>query len=172
MELLGLVVFLIIIALAAGVIKELIDKPSTRSAANSSTTTNYQYRRKQYFLTRTEKDFYDRLNASVGSECVIFAQVHLSSILDHEVDGQSWKGALSHIQRKSVDFLICDKKYLSPKIVIELDDYTHSWKHRQERDEVVNTLLQRSGINFLRISPQDAQNIEKITSEVRKVLVE
>lgn len=171
MELFGLAVFLIIVALAAGVVKGLL-KDSSHLSTDESSKTNYQYQRKQYFLTKTEKDFYDKLADSVGNECVIFAQVHLSSILDHEINGQSWKGALSHIQRKSVDFLICDKKYLSPKIVIELDDYTHSWKHRQERDEVVNTLLQKSGINFLRVSSQDAQNIEKITSEIRKALAE
>lgn len=170
MALFGIAIFLIIVAIAAGVVNELLKESPYSNTEKPSTPTKYQYQRKKYFLTKAEKDFYDKLAASVGNECVIFAQVHLSSILDHEVNGQSWKGALSHIQRKSVDFLICDKKYLSPKIVIELDDYTHSWKHRQERDEIVNTLLQNSGIKILRISPQDAQNIEQITSEIRKAL--
>lgn len=45
--------------------------------------------------------------------------------MDHKIKGQNWQGALSHIDRKSVDIVLCDKNYIAPKLVIELDDKSH-----------------------------------------------
>lgn len=169
MELFILAGAIALLGLALAAVRLLAGEASDTLKVTSKTS--YNYTRKKYFLTKSEKDFYDKLVATLGSECAIFAQVHLSSILDHQVKGQNWKAALSHIQRKSVDFLICDKQYLSPKVVIELDDATHSRPDRLERDEIVNNLLHNAGIACLRVPYQDVNNLNQIVSEIRKYLV-
>ena len=97
----------------------------------------YQYRRKQFFLTKPEHELYKILLGVVGQDYYVFAQVHLPTILDHSVKGQKWQAAFAHINRKSVDFVLCDKKYISPKVAIELDDRSHGREDRQERDREV-----------------------------------
>src|SRR5690606_2033972 len=168
MELFILAGAIAVFGLALGGINTLVE--GSDAAVRVSNKPSYNYTKKKYFLTKSEKDFYDNLMSRIGNECVIFAQVHLSSILDHQVKGQSWKAALSHIQRKSVDFLICDKRYLSPLLVIELDDTSHSRPDRMERDEIVNNLLRASGTPCLRVSYQEASNIDQVASEIRKYL--
>jgi very-short-patch-repair endonuclease len=111
----------------------------------------YRYTRKQFFLTRAEHEFYDALIAAVGEKYHVFAQVHLPTILDNKVKGQDWRAALAHINRKSVDFVLCDKAYISPKLAIELDDKSHERPDRQERDKEVERILADAGVPLLRI---------------------
>lgn len=113
---------------------------------------SFSYGRKEYFLTKRESECYKRLVDLAGSNYFIFAQVHLSSLLDErQVKGQSWRGARAHVNRKSVDFLLCDKEYISPKLAIELDDWSHSRPDRIERDIEVERILKETGIPLLRI---------------------
>lgn len=111
----------------------------------------YRYTRKQFFLTRAEHEFYDALVHSVGEKYHVFAQVHLPTILDNKVRGQDWRAALAHINRKSVDFVLCDKAYISPKLAIELDDKSHERSNRQDRDKEVERILADAGVPLLRI---------------------
>ncbi|MFH1246176.1 MAG: DUF2726 domain-containing protein [Candidatus Liptonbacteria bacterium] len=87
---------------------------------------------------------------AVGNEYRIFAQVHLSTLVDNKIVGQNWLAAFRHISEKSVDFVLCDKAYLSAKLVIELDDKTHERPERQERDREVERILKEAGIPLLR----------------------
>jgi hypothetical protein len=86
----------------------------------------YLYKRKPFFLSRAEHECYDALVQAVGNDYLVFAQVHLPTIVDHKVNGQNWRGAFSHINGKSVDFVLCDKAYIAPKLAIELDDRSHA----------------------------------------------
>ena len=85
-------------------------------------------------MTPSENEFFDVLLKIVNSQYYVFPQIHLSSILDHKINGQSWKGAWGSIQQKSVDFTICDTRSRLPILVIELDDMTHDRDDRKLRD--------------------------------------
>lgn len=132
----------------------------------------YRYARKQFFLTRAEHECYDALIAAVGDKYHVFAQVHLPTILDNKVKGQDWRAALAHINRKSVDFVLCDKAYISPKLAIELDDKSHERPDRQERDQEVERILNDAGVPLLRLENHGAFNptdlMEKIQAVVSK----
>lgn len=130
----------------------------------------YNYTRKQFFLTRAEHECYDALIAAVGSEYHVFAQVHLPTILDNKVKGQDWRAALAHINRKSVDFVLCDKAYISPKLAIELDDKSHERPDRQERDIEVERILEVAGVPLLRLENHGAFNIQELTEKIKHAL--
>lgn len=100
----------------------------------------YQYTRKQFVMTQAENNFYQVLQQAVGSAYVIFPQVHLDTFLNHRTKGQNWAGALSTIQRKSVDFLICNRNYYNPLVAIELDDSSHQREDRIVRDAKVDAI--------------------------------
>lgn len=112
----------------------------------------YQYKKKAFFMTKAEHEFYDNLSKAVGNEYLIFAQVHLPTLLDNKVVGQNWRGAFRHISEKSVDFVLCDKVYISPKLAIELDDRTHERPERQDRDHEVERMLKNAGMPLLRLN--------------------
>ena len=130
----------------------------------------YQYKRKQFFLTRAEHECYDALVAAVGNEYHVFAQVHLPTLLDNKIAGQNWHAALAHIDRKSVDFVLCDKVYISPKLAIELDDKSHERQDRQERDREVERILEVAGMPLLRLENYGAFSTEELSQKIKNVL--
>lgn len=139
-----------------------------KTAIPSDRRFSYRYTRKNYFMTRSEREFFNVLLPLVEHNYVVFAQVHLSTLLSHKVKGQHWQGALSHIDRKSVDFVICDKKFLSPKLVIELDDTSHERTDRQLRDQEVEWIFEQAQIPLLRIPNHtrfETQSLERQLSQ-------
>jgi len=130
----------------------------------------YRYNRKNFFLTRAEHECYDALVEAVGAEYRIFAQVHLPTLVDHTVRGQDWRAALAHINRKSVDFVLCDKAYLSPKLAIELDDKSHERPDRQERDREVERILHEAGVPLLRIENRGNFNPSELSQRIKETL--
>jgi hypothetical protein len=131
-----------------------------------TTSFEYRYTKKDFFMSRAEHECYDVLIEAVGHNYYVFAQVHLPTIVSHAVKGQSWQGALSHINRKSVDFVLCDKNYISPKLAIELDDKSHLNEDRKKRDEEVERIMQEAGIPLLRIENHGGFDIATIRRQI------
>lgn len=130
----------------------------------------YKYKRRNFFMTRAEHECYDALVETVGQEYYIFAQVHLSTLIDHTVQGQDWRAALAHINRKSVDFVLCDKVYISPKLAIELDDKSHERLDRQDRDREVERILRGADIPLLRLENRGVFNSKELAQQIRETL--
>jgi len=128
--------------------------------------TEYKYQAKQYFMTKSENDFFHMLNNVASDRYFIFPQAHLSAILDEKVkNGQSWKGAFKHINGKSVDYVLCDKQTLKIAYAVELDDYTHNYHNRQERDKEVERMFQSAGILLVRFSNYKTLSEEEIAKK-------
>lgn len=134
------------------------------------TSKKYSYESRKYLLTKSENDFFKILRSILGDQYYIFPQIHLPSLLNHKVVGQNWEGALSHIDRKSVDYVICDKTYLSPLLVLEFDDPSHDRPEREERDREVERVLEEADIPILRIPYSEKENRGMITQELSKSL--
>lgn len=100
----------------------------------------------------------------------VFPQVHLITLLDHKIKGQSWRGAFRHIDEKSVDFVICDKNYIKPLLAIELDDRTHSYESRMLRDEEVNHILQDAQLPLLRFENHGNFKKDDIKNRILSIL--
>lgn len=130
----------------------------------------YLYKRKQFFMSRAEHEFYDALVAAVGNKYVIFAQVHLPTLVDNKIFGQDWRAALAHINRKSVDFVLCDKAYISPKLAIELDDKTHDREDRKVRDEEVERILNYAGLPLLRVENHGSFDTKELTRRIEELI--
>lgn len=129
----------------------------------------YRYKRKQFFMSRAEHECFEALMAAVGNEYHIFPQVHLPTIIDNKVKGQNWNAAFRHVSQKSVDFVLCNKRYIEPILAIELDDKTHGRQDRKDRDEEVERILKDAGLPLLRLENHghfDPQELSKRISEV------
>lgn len=141
----------------------------SKALLNTKKSKQYKYKRKDFFMSRAEHECYDALIVAVGEKYRIFPQVHLSSILDNKIVGQNWNGAFRHINQKSVDFVLCDKEYISPKLVIELDDKTHERQNRKDRDSEVERILTDVGLPFLRLKNSGSFNPEELLNEINSI---
>ena len=115
----------------------------------------YSYETKQFVMTKAEHDAFNALNQAAGDQYYIFPQVHISTFIDWKVKGQNWNAAMRPINQKSVDFLLCDKVWVNPKLAIELDDATHEREDRIERDTEVERILASAHFPLLRITHSD-----------------
>lgn len=110
----------------------------------------YTYYAKTSIMTRSEEEFFKRLNLAVSERYLVFPQVHLSALLDHRVKGQEWRIAFRHINGKSVDYVLCDKITLKPAYALELDDFTHDRRDRIERDVEVERIFKEAQLPLVR----------------------
>ena len=126
----------------------------------------YHYERRDLIMTRAENDFFKMLDMAVGDNYYVFPQVHLSSLFEHRVDGQDWWKAFHHINRKSVDFVICDKQTVRPLAAIELDDWSHKLDKRKARDIEVERIFRGANFPLLRFGHNGPYTSASITQSL------
>ncbi len=169
--------FYIFVAIAVGiawVIQFLTNNSSEKGKTEIKKKPLYKYARKDFLISRVEHEFFDILGEILGNKYHIFTQVHLPTIIDHKIVGQTWKAAFSHINGKSVDFVICDKVNIKPLLAIELDDKSHDRLDRIERDSEVERMLHEAGMPLLRFRNDGSFNKEEISRlifEKLKILI-
>lgn len=128
----------------------------------------YKYTRKKYIMTQAESHLFRRLESIAGSKYYIFPQIHLSSILDHQVYGQDWRAALARIQRKSVDFVLVNKQTLTTSYAIELDDKTHDATARITRDDFVDEIFSDANVTLVRFRNITRMSDQDITQKLQE----
>src|SRR5476651_2690832 len=130
----------------------------------------YSYGRKDFIMTKAENDFFGILKELLQDRYQIFPQVHLTSLLDEKKVRQNWNAARSHINRKSVDFVVCDKTYTRPLLAIELDDYSHDAEERRNRDVEVERIFENANMQLLRFRDYKTMSREAIATQIEGVL--
>src|SRR5690606_8722626 len=120
-------------------------------------------------MTDTEWRFYERLTQIAGDRYYVFPQIHLSSLLKNETRGKYYKLAFQRINRRSVDFVLCDLKTRKPVYAVELDDWSHDLAKRKARDEIVQEMLDQAGIPLVRFRDVNKLSDEDIVNKFREV---
>lgn len=121
-------------------------------------------------MSRAEHELFNILVGLIGDKYYIFPQIHLATILDHKIVGQNWKAAFRHIDEKSVDFVLCDKKYIKPLLVIESDDKTHELENRKSRDVEVERIFNDTQIPLLRLQNKGFFDKELVETQLKNYL--
>jgi hypothetical protein len=73
---------------------------------------------------------------------------------------------MNRIDRKHVDFLLCDLKTLQLILGIELDEKSHQRADRQEREDFVNHVFEAAKLPLLHIPVQRAYSHDEIRSKL------
>jgi hypothetical protein len=82
------------------------------------------YRLRDDFLSQAEHSFYLVLRQMMGDYFTVLAKVNFSDLFYVSKPNEN-RTARNKIDRKHVDFLICDPKTMKPRLAIELDDASH-----------------------------------------------
>lgn len=120
--------------------------------------------RRKFLLTKAEKSFYGVLRRILG-DSYIFAKVRLADLVEADERHLLRKSNFDHIKSKHIDFVICDAA-LSPVIVIELDDSSHSHPVRAARDRDVNRILEIVELPILRVPVRRTYNPAEIAKQL------
>ena len=117
-------------------------------------------------LSAAERSFYGVLCQAVDHRYSIFPKVRLGDLLEIPWGTSKFRNHLSRIDRKHVDFVLCDPNVFAPVLIIELDDSSHERDDRQTRDAFVDAALDAAGLPILHVSVQHAY----VPAEVRTLI--
>ena len=128
------------------------DKPYTVIRTGQPEEIEELYFVRDDFLSIAEQSFFQVLQKSVEGWALILPKVSLSDLfyVRHE-DPSRYRSLTNKIDRKHVDFLLCDPVTIRPLVGIELDDKSHQRPDRQERDEFVERVFKAAGLPLLRV---------------------
>jgi predicted RNA-binding Zn-ribbon protein involved in translation (DUF1610 family) len=118
-------------------------------------TSDLPYRRRDDFLSAAELSFYRVLRLVVKDRATILTKVNLADIffVARPNENQTHR---NRIDRKHVDFLICDSDMMTPLAGVELDDKSHARADRVARDRLVDSVFEAAGLPLFRIPAQSS----------------
>ncbi|MBZ0291283.1 MAG: DUF2726 domain-containing protein [Anaerolineae bacterium] len=123
----------------------------------------FPYYLRDDFLSPAEFSFYNVLHNVVSEQATICTKVGLADLFYVKRDDPSrYRIYTNKIDRKHVDFLLCDPKTMRPLLGIELDDKSHQRQDRQERDAFVDAVFQAAGLTLLHVPVRRAYRSEDI----------
>jgi hypothetical protein len=133
-----------------------------------STTGKLPYALRDDFLSAAEFSFYKVLDQAVGREYIICPKVGLDDIFFVTVKDRSKHSTyLNKINRKHVDYLLCDPMTMKPVCGIELDDLSHQRKDRMDRDIFVDQLFKDAGLSLVHVNNKNTYTIPQIQEIIR-----
>ncbi len=159
-----ILIIIIIIAIVVAVFTKITDLKKENKKEK------LPYQRKDYFITKTESIFFKELESVVGNNYYIFPQVILSNLFFIKTKGKDYQKYYNKINRKSVDFILVDKKDMKIKLAIELDDSSHDYNRRKKRDAFVEEIFKDTETPLLRIRCRTSYDHEKVKELVNKAI--
>jgi hypothetical protein len=121
------------------------------------------------FLSAAEYSFLRVLAHALSGRAAICPKVNLADIFFVARSPQRQRYH-SMIDRKHVDFLLCDLTTMRPLCGIELDDSSHQREDRQRRDEFVNRVFAAAGLPLVRITARSGYVPAQLYAELAPYL--
>lgn len=119
------------------------------------------------FLSPAELSFYHVLRQVVGEQATLTTKVSLGDLFYPKTGdrGENLRYR-NKIDRKHVDFLLCDPQTMHPLMGIELDDASHNRQSRQERDAFVDQVFEAADLPLVRVPAQASYAPREIAAQL------
>lgn len=140
-----------------------------RLTAGAGRSDQLPYRQRDDFLSATELSFYRVLMLGLDGSHLVCPKVNLADIffVARPNENQSYR---NKIDRKHVNFLLCDPTTMKPVIGVELDDSSHARRDRQDRDEFFDQVFEAAGLPLLRVRAAAGCSPQNIADLVRQAI--
>ena len=122
------------------------------------------------FLASHWQAAYHALVAAGDGMILVFPKVHLVDFL-YVRDGAAQISDAIRMDRKNVDFLLCDAKTMEPKAVIELFSSDRKRTYKSHQDPFVSRVLSSSGLASFRIEARDSYPVEELRERLMRRLM-
>jgi len=136
--------------------------------ATKNKRTALVYKKRDYLMTKAELEFFRVLESIIKNQYYIIPQLSISKIAA-VTKGKNYHTYLNKIDRKTVDFVLFDKEYFSPIMVIELDDSSHNSENRRMRDDFVDNVMEKIGLKIIHIKTAYTYNEEELANLIFRI---
>lgn len=138
-----------------------------RKGGADESAPEFPYHLRDHFLSPAELSFYGVLRTVVDGQVTICTKVGLRDVFYvKKGDPSRYRIYTNKIDRKHIDFLLCDSTTMQPLIGIELDDKSHQRKDRQERDTFVDEVFKTAGLPLVHIPVRRAYRMDDILTQI------
>ena len=145
------------------IVDRISDWLSDKDAHKSNGSVDYPYLVRDDFLSPAELSFYLVLKSVISETALICTKVSLGDLFYAKSGDHSRNRSYTNkIDRKHVDFLLCDPRTVRPLFGIELDDKSHQRADRQERDEFVQNVFSAARLPLVRIPVKHAYSVTEL----------
>ena len=155
------------LGLSDGRIDELIATIQSWLADDKEETAQPQfpYHLRDDFLSPAELNFYCALHTAVADWATVFTKVNLGDLF-YASTGEYGQNQVyrNKIDRKHVDFLLCDPQTVRPVPGIELDDRSHKRPDRQQRDRFVDGVFAAAGLPLVHVPVNRSYATDRLRS--------
>ena len=141
------------------------DSPPTKQVVT------FPYAKRDHFLSAGELRFYHILKPLVPEGYSLITKVNLADLFYVQRPNEN-RGARNKIDRKHVDFVICENNTMDPKLAIELDDSSHKRKDRVERDAFVDQVFEAAGLRLLHVKVVQTYDQVHLAEQIKTQLQE
>lgn len=128
------------------------------------------FKKKDYFLSKAEISFFHVLGSILDEQWLIFTKIRLIDLVSIPRGTENYQSHRNRVQAKHVDFVLCDRKSVTPVLVIELDDSSHNKHSVQKRDQFVNAVMKAAGLPILRIPSQKGYDTRELQQRLQTAL--
>ena len=157
--------FLVVVVIAKQLARRLRDQPRGETALPE-----LSYEKKHFLLSKAEKAFYQVLLPVIPDDHVLFPKIRVADVLSVRSGSEKRQSLMNRISSKHFDFVVCDRKWLEPRMAIELDDASHERADRQARDAFLDGACEAAGLPLLHIPARSTYDQKALGEEVRKNL--
>lgn len=140
-----------------------------RGRSTSPSGLDFPYGLRDEFLSAAEISFYHVLRSTLSPDVTIVIKPNLRDILFVRQPHKN-RGSINRIDRKHVDFMLCETATMKPRLVIELDDRSHQKKDRQERDELVDGALKAAGLPILHVRAAKGYVPQELFAQIHQAI--
>ncbi|MCU0498462.1 MAG: DUF2726 domain-containing protein [Anaerolineae bacterium] len=142
-----------------------------KTGTNEAQSPEFPYQLRDHFLSPAELSFFEVLRTVVGNQATLCTKVGLSDLFRVKNDDASaYRRYTNKIDRKHVDFLLCDSSTMRPILGIELDDKSHQRADRRERDAFVDQVFQAAGLPLVHIPVKRTYGIAELSAQLAPFL--
>ena len=129
----------------------------------------WPYHLRDDFLTAAEHSFYQVLRQAVAEWALICPKVSLGDVFFvKSSDNAKFRTYTNKIDRKHVDFLLCDPRTAKPLLGIELDDRSHEREDRKTRDEFLAGVFSAAKLPLMRMPVKHGYSVQQLDGLLRE----
>lgn len=129
----------------------------------------WPYAKKKYLLSRAEFSFFRVLQQACGERFVVCPKVRLADLMYVKKGTENRQSFHNKIDRKHIDFVLCDAQTMQPVAAVELDDQSHNNEKARQRDEVKDKACAAAGLPLIRFKVQRAYDPNAIATQLAEL---
>jgi|GEM_PF-266049 len=139
----------------------------------SDNTVSFPFSKKQQLFSSAERQFLQLIEAAVGNEFRVLCRVRLIDLvsLKNNTNKKIANGALLRAEGKQIDFVLCDRKDLSPVLAIDLVYGKVKDSQKIHRDYFVTSSLDAASIPHARIQVKAGYTLQQMRECIETKLI-